>query len=81
MNELEQGAVIGFWTLKALRPQQIQIQLNGVYHEQAFQLPAAVNCLYALMTGQGTWKMSRSLGNLRKLTLCAQLQSCLVKSH
>jgi hypothetical protein len=32
--------MIGFLTLKGLRPQQIQIELSEVYHGQVFQLPA-----------------------------------------
>jgi hypothetical protein len=40
MSKLEQRAVVRFFALKGLRPQQIQIELSDVDHEQTFQLPA-----------------------------------------
>jgi hypothetical protein len=40
MSKLRQRAVIGFFILKGLRPQQIHPELSDVYHEQALQLPA-----------------------------------------
>jgi hypothetical protein len=40
MGKLEQCALICFFTLKGLRLQQIQTELNGRYHKRVFQLPA-----------------------------------------
>jgi hypothetical protein len=40
MSKLRQRAVIGFFILKGLRPQQIHPELSDVYHEEALQLPA-----------------------------------------
>jgi hypothetical protein len=36
MIAIEPRAVMRFFTLKGLWPQQIQTELSGVHHEQAF---------------------------------------------
>jgi hypothetical protein len=39
MGKLEQPAVICFFALKGLPPQQIQTEFSNMYHKQALQLP------------------------------------------